>query len=217
MAVTLKKGQGVSLKKAENDLSQVTIGLGWDIAERKSGGILGGIFGKKQPENEEYDLDVVAFLCGANGKVNDIGTQEENRGPIGGDIIFFNSMQHPTGQVWLTGDNCSGAGEGDDEQIIANLNSLPERYHRIVFVVQIYDGIQKHQSFGQVKNAYIRAVDAKNREMARFDLSGDASYANCRSMIFAELERETAGWKLRAIGTPFEKDSFGYILTQYYL
>ena len=215
MAVSLKKGQGVSLKKNENDLSQVTIGLGWDIAEQQSRGFLGGLFGDKK--QEEYDLDVVAFLCGANGKVNDLGRRDPKLGPIAGDIVFFNSMQHPSGQIWLTGDNRTGAGEGDDEQIIVNLNGLPERYQRIVFVVQIYQGIQRGQSFGQVRNAYIRAVDAKNREMARFDLSGDSSYANCRSMIFAELEREATGWKLKAIGKPFEKDSFGYILQEFYL
>ncbi|MGH8581583.1 MAG: TerD family protein [Gammaproteobacteria bacterium] len=214
MAVRLKKGQGVSLRKDDHDLSQVTIGLGWDIAEEKPSGLLGGLFGKKQ---EEYDLDVVAFLCGANGKVNDIGTLDPKSGPINGDVVFFNSMQHPSGQIWLTGDNRTGAGEGDDEQIIAKLNSLPEDYQKIVFVVQIYQGIQRKQSFGQVKNAFIRAVDQSGREMTRFDLSGDRTYANCRSMVFAELEREATGWKFNAIGKPFEFDSFGHILRGYYV
>lgn len=166
MAIRLKKGQGVSLRKDDHDLSQVTIGLKWDIAEEKPSGLLGGLFGKKQ---EEYDLDVVAFLCGGNGKVNDIGKLDPSRGPINGDVVFFNSMQHPSGQIWLTGDNRTGAGEGDDEQIIARLN--PEHYQKIVFVVQIYQGIQRKQSFGQVKNAFIRAVDQSGREMTRFDLS----------------------------------------------
>lgn len=215
MAVSLKKGQGVSLKKNEYDLSQVTIGLGWDIAENRSGGFLGGLFGGKK--QEEYDLDLIAFLCGSNGKVNDIGRVEEGQGLIDGDVVYYNAMQHRSGQIWLTGDNRTGEGEGDDEQIIGRLNSLQDQYQKIVFVVQIYQGIQRGQSFGQVRNAFIRAVDAHDREMARFNLSGDASYANCRSMIFAELERETTGWKLKAIGKPFETDSFVYILRDHYI
>jgi len=118
MAISLKKGQGVSLKKSENDLSMVTIGLGWDILEEKSG-FLGGLFAKKPAE---YDLDVVAFLCGADGKVHDLGKIENDRPSlVNGDVVFFNSMRHHSGQIWLTGDNRTGAGEGDDEQIIVSV------------------------------------------------------------------------------------------------
>jgi stress response protein SCP2 len=214
MAVKLKKGQGVSLRKDVYDLSKVTIGLGWDIAPQNSGGFLGALFSKKQ---EDYDLDVVAFLCGVDGKVNNLGQLNPQKGPIDGDVVFFNSLRHPSGHIWLTGDNRTGEGDGDDEQIIAELESLPGAYQKIVFIVQIYQGTQRGQSFGKVANAFIRAVDGKQREMARFDLSGDATYANCRSLIFAELERETGGWKFNAIGKPFETDSFGYILKQHYL
>lgn len=138
MAISLKKGQGVSLKKSEYDLSMVTIGLGWDINEEKKG-LLGSLFGKKE---EEYDLDVVAFLCDANGKVQDLGGVDGNNrvNLVGGDIVFFNSMRHSSGCIWLTGDNRTGAGDGDDEQIIVKLNDLPEAYQKIVFVVQIYGG-----------------------------------------------------------------------------
>ena len=215
MAVNLRKGQGVSLRKDQNDLSKVTIGLGWDIAQAKSGGLLGSMFAKKEPD---YDLDVVAFLCGSSGKVNDLGKTENGQPTlVNGDIVFYNSMQHHTGQVLLTGDNRTGVGDGDDEQIIANLNGLPDKYQKIAFVVQIYKGIEQKQNFGKVKNAFIRAVDRGGKEMARFDLSGGEGFANCRSMIFAELVREEGGWKFNAIGRPFETDSFVHILRDHYI
>jgi stress response protein SCP2 len=212
MAVSLKKGQGVSLKKAENDLSLVTIGLGWDINEEKKG-FLGGLFGKKE---EDYDLDVAAFLCGADGKVHNLGAvQGGSPSLVDGDVIFFNSMRHRSGSIWLTGDNRTGAGDGDDEQIIIKLNELPAEYAKIVFIVQIYDGANRGQNFGKVKNAFIRAVDNKGKEMARFDLSGGTAFAQYRSLLFAELVRESDGWKLNAIGSPDPSDSFVTWLKRY--
>jgi len=232
MAISLKKGQGVSLKKDEYDLSRVTIGLGWDVAETtrfeehviqkpKSG--VAGLFGGKKKVTEqvevldEYDLDVVAFLIGENGKVNDLGTIEDGRSTLrNGDIVFYNNLKHHSGQIHLTGDNRTGDGDGDDEQIIANLNAIPDLYAKILFVVQIYKGIELKQNFSKVRNAFIRAVDAKDKEMARFDLSGDASYANYCSLTFAELVREGKGnWKFNAIGTPHETDAFARILKDY--
>jgi len=211
MSVSLKKGQGVSLKKSEYDLSSVTIGLGWDIKEEKKG-FLGSLFGKQ----EEYDLDVIAFLCDANGKVADLGRMEGGQASlVDGDIIFFNSLRHKSGQIWLTGDNRTGAGDGDDEQIIVKLNTLDDKYAKIVFIVQIYNGKQLQQHFGKVQNAFIRAVDAKNIEMARFDLSGGAEFNHQRSMLFAELVREDSGWKLNAIGQPSDSDSFVSYLKDY--
>lgn len=213
MTVSLKKGEGVSLRKAQNDLSQVTIGLGWDVAEQKRG-LLGTLFGGKEPE--EYDLDVIAFLCGADGKVHDLGKVEGGRQTLkNGDVVFFNNLRHHSGQIWLTGDNRTGAGEGDDEQIVVNLNDLPERYAKVVFVVQIYEGKAKGQSFGMVKNAFIRAVDRRGQEMVRFNLSGGAGFAQYRSLRFAELIREGEGWKFVAIGEPSETDSFVEHLTHY--
>lgn len=205
MSVSLSKGQGVSLRKNEHDLSSVTIGLGWDINEEKKG-FFGSLLGKKEAE---YDLDVVAFLCNAAGKVVDLGKSENGKPTlVGGDIIFFNSLRHPSGQIWLTGDNRTGEGDGDDEQIIVKLNTLDEKYQKIVFIVQIYNGQALQQHFGKVQNAFIRAVDARNVEMARFDLSGGPAFTNQRSMLFAELVREPTGWKLNAIGEPSETDSF---------
>lgn len=231
MAISLKKGQGVSLKKDQNDLSKVTIGLGWDVAEtfkmvdqvvekKKSG--LGGFFGgtdsvvQRVKVLDEYDLDVVAFLCGADGKVSNLGRDSSGRATlVDGDVIFFNSMKHSSGHIWLTGDNRTGAGDGDDEQVIVNLNQLPEKFAKVVFVVQIYKGAENGQTFGSVQKAFIRAVDGKGKEMVRFDLSGGSSYEDCRSMLFAELIRESGGWKFNAIGTPSPSDSFVEWLKQY--
>ncbi|VTR59751.1 Stress response protein SCP2 [Serratia fonticola] len=157
-----------------------------------------------------------AFLCNAQGKVADLGDVENGRPSlVNGDIIFFNSLRHKSGHIWLTGDNRTGAGDGDDEQIIAQLNSLDPKYEKIVFIVQIYNGQELKQHFGKVQNAFIRAVDAKNVEMARFDLSGGAAFDGQRSMLFAELVRESTGWKLNAIGEPSESDSFVSHLKNY--
>lgn len=214
MAISLRKGQGISLKKAEHDLSEVTIGLGWDVNDEGGGGFLGKLFSKKP---EEYDLDAVAFLLNENGKVADLGDPGPKGGPslVNGDVVFFNSMRHKSGAVWLTGDNRTGAGDGDDEQIIVNLDQLPLQYKKVLFVVQIYEGFQKNQNFSKISNAFIRAVDKKNKEMCRFDLSGDPTYANCHSLVFAELERQGSEWKFNAIGKPYPGDSFVEILKEY--
>ncbi len=240
MAISLKKGQGVSLRKDENDLSQVTIGLGWDcdepgnqrfeivektvekMVERKkpAGGteLVREMVVESRQIPIEWDLDVVAFLCDASGKVKHMGDlKNEKPTLVNGDVVFFNSLKHRSGQIWLTGDNRDGSGDGDDEQIIANLNDLPDYIQKIAFIVQIYHGQGKGQSFGEVKNAFIRAVDKKGKEMARFDLSGGKEFAQFRSMIFAELVREGSGWKLNAIGEPFESDSFVHILRDRYI
>jgi tellurium resistance protein TerD len=211
MGISLVKGQTVNLEKGQYDLSQVTIGLGWDVRQApSSGGRLGRFLGGGQTE-AEYDLDAVAFLLGQDGKVKSTGDQRL----VGGDVIFFNNLRHPSGNIWLTGDNRTGAGDGDDEQIIVRLDAMSQEYQKIVFVVQIYQGIKNGQHFGMVSNAFIRAVDAKGQEMARFDISGDASFNNQCSMVFAEVYRRDGGWKFRAIGEPRASDSFASVLKEY--
>ena len=210
MGVSLKKGEGVSLSKNEHDLSRLTIGLGWDVAKPK--GFMGGLF-KKQ---EDYDLDAIAFLIGENGQVNHLGRVENGKNSlIDGDVVFFNSMKHPSGMIWLTGDNRDGSGDGDDEQIIVKLNELPESYEKIVFIVSIYDGINKKQHFGNVDNAFIRAVDGRNKEICRYNISGDQTFNRFHSITFAEVLREGLGWKFNAIGTPHETDRFVQLLSDY--
>jgi stress response protein SCP2 len=214
MAVSLKKGEGVNLSKdGAHDLSMVTIGLGWDVVEQKKKG-LAALFSKAPPD---YDLDAIAFLLGKDGKVADLGAADANGNTtlVGGDVIFFNSLRHPSGCIWLTGDNRTGAGYGDDEQIVVKLNELPAQYETIIFVVAIYQGKENKQSFGEVQNAFIRAVDAKNKEICRFNISGDSTYHRFCSMTFAEVTRQGGGWTFRAIGTPHETDRFVDLLKNY--
>jgi len=220
MAINLVKGQTIDLRKNDKgdtfDLSQVTIGLGWDVRQ-KSGGFLGKLF--SGGESEEYDLDAIAFLLNSSGKVANLGRSIDKGGRhinmYEGDVVYFNSMIHPSGHIWLTGDNRTGAGDGDDEQIIVKLDSLEPQYDRILFVVAIYQGMENHQHFGMVENAFIRAVDARGREIARFSLSGDATFNGMCSMAFAEVYRRDGSWKFRALGEPHQTDNFVEILKQY--
>lgn len=210
MALSLKKGEGISLRKEENDLSQITMGLGWDMADPvQKKGFFSAMFAAKPAD---YDLDAVAFLLDAQGKVASLGAQNDL---IGGDVIFFNSQKHPSGQIWLTGDNRTGEGDGDDEQIIVKLNSLNEKYQRILFVVSIYEGRKRGQHFGQLKNAFIRAVDSKGKELCRYQISAEAQYDNMCSITFAEVVREAGGWRFKAIGEAHPSDTFVEILKHY--
>lgn len=217
MSVSLKKGQGVSLKKEAHDLSCVTIGLGWDVREKEKKGFFQSLF--SSDADDDFDLDAVAFLCGADGCVHDLGHQVDGRPTLkDGDVIFFNNLKHFSGQIWLTGDNRTGEGDGDDEQIICHLNTLPDQYQKIAIIIQIYKGKERKQTFGRIKNAFVRAVDQTGKEMVRFELSGDSTeYANACSVLFAQLIREPDGWRFQSIGTPFSTDSFVDILRQQYL
>lgn len=222
MAINLQKGQTIDLRKndkGENtyDLSTVTIGLGWDVRQKETGFLSKLFSGSKE---EEYDLDAIAFLLDKNGKVADLGrtvqlTNGHKKGLFEGDVVFFNSMSHPSGQIWLTGDNRTGAGDGDDEQIIVKLNSLDEKYQKILFIVSIYQGKKNNQHFGMVDNAFIRAVDAKGKEITKYSLSGDESMNGMCSMIFSEVYRKDGEWKFRAIGDPQQTDNFVEILKKY--
>lgn len=222
MAINLIKGQTIDLRKNDQgesfDLSSVTIGLGWDIRQKRLDSLLGRLLNFSS--NKEYDLDAFAFLLDANGKVADLGktvqaTNGNSIGLYGGDIIFFNSMKHPSGHIWLTGDNRTGAGEGDDEQIIVKLDSLDHKYDRILFVITIYQGVRNNQHFGMIDNAFIRAVDNNGKEILKFSLSGDSSYNGMCSMKFAELYRKNGSWRFGAIGEPNITDNFVYILKQH--
>ena len=224
MAINLQKGQTIDLRKNDQgdayDLSTVTIGLGWDVRKKPSSGgsFLSKFLGGEQKE-AEYDLDAIAFLLDSHDKVANLGrTVTQNGRSIGlyeSDVVFFNSMRHPSGNIWLTGDNRTGAGDGDDEQIIVKLDSLDQRYQKIVFVVAIYQGRQKNQHFSMIENAFIRAVDNRGKEITRFSLSGDATYNNMCSMVFAEVYRKDGTWKFRAIGEPYNTDTFVDILKKY--
>ena len=211
MAINLQKGQTINLEKDLYDLSSVTIGLGWDVKEQKKG-LFSSIFSGEKKE-ADYDLDAIAFLLDANGKVAKLG----DRRLVGGDVIFFNNLRHFSGNIWHTGDNLTGEGEGDDEQIVVKLSRLDDCYQKIVVLVSIYKGLERGQDFGQVENAFIRAVDAKGQEILRYDLSNEEKYDGMRSMIFGEFYRRNGGWKFRAIGTPYQTDSFVTIMREHYL
>lgn len=203
MAVTLSKGQGVSLKKSDYDLSRVVIGLGWDIKQPS-------VFFSRLFSWADYDLDVIAVLLNQQGKIANMGRKYQ-----GGDIVYYNSLKHFSGNIWLTGDNRTGAGDGDDEQIVVRLNDLDSTYHKIVFIVQIYQAKKHNQHFGEVENAFIRAVDATGKEMVRFDLSNMQMYQNKRSLLFAELVRNGSTWDFNALGEASSADSFVEWLNRY--
>jgi len=206
MAINLSKGQTINLRKEENDLSKIVVGLGWKI--RQKGGIM-GMFGVK---GEDYDLDAIAFLLDCNDKIANIGGQ----GLVGSDVIFYSNLRHSSGLVYHSGDNrIGGSGDTDDEQIVVMLSSLPETFGRILFIVSIYQGLSKKQHFGMVENAYIRAVDAAGKEMVRYPLSNDSSYQGKCTMVFGDVHREGSGWKFRAIGDAYPGDAFVEVARQH--
>ncbi|MFJ5117838.1 MULTISPECIES: TerD family protein [unclassified Kitasatospora] len=173
MGVSLSKGGNVSLTKEAPGLSAVVVGLGWDV---------------RTTTGTDFDLDASALLCNDQGRVDKDG-----------NFVFFNNLKSPDGSVEHTGDNLTGEGEGDDEAIKVNLATVPADVQKIVFPVSIYDAENRTQNFGQVRNAFIRVVNqADNKELARYDLSEDASTET--AMVFGELYRNGAEWKFRAIG-----------------
>ncbi|MQY12696.1 General stress protein 16U [Streptomyces sp. RB5] len=173
MGVSLSKGGNVSLTKEAPGLTAVVVGLGWDV---------------RTTTGTDFDLDASALLVGADGRVSN----DKN-------FIFFNNLKSPDGSVEHTGDNLTGEGEGDDEQVKVNLAGVPAEIDKIVFPVSIYDAETRQQSFGQVRNAFIRVVNqAGGTEIARYDLSEDASTET--AMVFGELYRNGAEWKFRAVG-----------------
>jgi len=186
VSVVLSKGGNVSLTKEAGaaGLSAVVVGLGWDV--RTTTGV-------------DYDLDASALLCGADGKV-----LSDNH------FVFYNNLTSPDGAVEHTGDNRTGEGEGDDEQIKVNLALLGPEVQKIVIPVSIDDADTRGQNFGQVSNAFIRVVNqANDSELARFDLSEDASTET--AMIYGELYRNGAEWKFRAVGQGYASGLRGIV------
>ncbi|MGN0299143.1 MAG: TerD family protein [Lachnospiraceae bacterium] len=178
MPISLQKGQKVSLTKGNPGLKKVLIGLGWDTNQFDTGG--------------EFDLDASAFLLTSSGKV---GNSD--------DFVFYGNMEHPSKSVKYMGDNRTGAGEGDDEQIVVDLSLVPENITKIVFSVTIYDADVRRQNFGQVSNAFIRIVDvSKDQELVRYDLGEDFSIET--AVVFGELYKNNGEWKFNAIGSGYQ-------------
>lgn len=176
MPVSLGKGGNVSLSKEDPNLKKILIGLGWDA---------------RSTDGAEFDLDASLFMLKSDNKV-----RADN------DFIFYNNLKSSDGSVEHTGDNRSGVGEGDDEAIRVDLGRVPQEVQKLAVSVTIYEADQRHQNFGMVQNAFIRVVnDETNREIARYDLSEDASTET--AMIFGEVYRNGAEWKFRAVGQGF--------------
>lgn len=184
MGVTLAKGGNVSLSKQAPNLTAVTIGLGWDVRNTTGG---------------DFDLDASAI---------GLGNDKKSFGDL--FFVFYNNLRSPDGAIEHTGDNRTGEGEGDDESINIDLAALSPEVESIVFPVSIHDADALGQNFGQVVNAFIRVVDrADGRELARFDLSEDASTET--AMVFGELYRRGQEWKFRAIGQGYASGLSGIV------
>ena len=182
MPVSLSKGGNVSLSKEAPGLTAVVVGLGWDV---------------RTTTGTDFDLDASAIVVDASGKVLSDG-----------HFVFFNNLKTPDGAVEHTGDNLTGAGEGADEQVKVDLAGMPPNAERVVFPVSIYDGTNRGQSFGQVRNAFIRVLNAAGgTELARYDLTEDASTET--AMVFGELYRYNSEWKFRAIGQGYASGLHG--------
>ncbi len=178
MSVSLSKGQKVSLTKGNPGLNKVVVGLGWDVNQFDTGG--------------DFDLDAAAFMLTDSGKVSN-----QN------DFIFYGNLEHPSGSVKHLGDNKTGAGEGDDEQIRIDLSLVPASYTRIAFTVTIYEAETRRQNFGQVNNAFIRVYNEDNgEELVRYDLGEDFSIET--AAVFGELYKNGNEWKFNAIGSGYQ-------------
>ena len=173
MAISLNKGGNLSLSKTDPTLNNIIVGLGWDA---------------RPTDGQDFDLDASAFMLKNDGKVRSDA-----------DFIFYNQLRSSCGSIEHTGDNRTGAGDGDDESLILQLNKIPLDVERIAFTVTIHDADIRKQNFGQVSNAFIRIVNKDtNVEVARYDLSEDASTET--AMIFGEIYRHNGEWKFKAVG-----------------
>jgi tellurium resistance protein TerD len=178
MAISLSKGQKVDLTKGNPSLKNIMVGLGWDVNAYDSGA--------------DFDLDAAAFMVGANGKC-----------PSEKDFVFYGNLVHPSESVKHMGDNLTGAGEGDDEQIEVDLTKIPANIEKVAFTVTIYDADVRRQNFGQVSNAFIRIVDeVTGTELIRYDLGEDFSIET--AIVVGELYRHNGEWKFNAIGSGFQ-------------
>jgi stress response protein SCP2 len=199
MAINLQKGQRISLSKEAPGLTKLMCGLGWDVVKKSGGGFFRNFGG-----GHDYDLDASIICLDANGQL----TAKEN-------IIYFGNLQHLSGSITHTGDNLTGAGDGDDEVIIVDLLRIPADIVKLVFVINIYDCIARKQDFTQIENAFVRLVNAaNNKELARYNLSGK-EYSGMTGMILAEVYRHNNEWKMAAIGNGISVNGLGELVKSY--
>ncbi|KAB2338188.1 TerD family protein [Cytobacillus depressus] len=188
MAINLQKGQRVDLTKGNPGLSKIMVGLGWDpVQSRGGGGLFGALFGGGSGPNIDCDASVV--MVDENDKIRN-----------NSDVIYFGNLKSADGSIQHTGDNLTGDGDGDDEQILVDLSRVPEQIKKLVFIVNIYDCVKRKQHFGMIQNAFIRIVNsANNQEMIHYNLSDD--YNGKTSLVVGEIYRHGADWKFVAVGT----------------
>lgn len=204
MSINLQKGQRIDLTKGNAGLNEIMVGLGWDPAEqpKSGGGFLGGLFGGGGGKTANIDCDASVILL----KNDRLAARE--------DVVYFGNLNVLNGAVVHTGDNLTGAGDGDDEQIVVKLKSIPTDYNRLIFVVNIYDAANRNQHFGMIRNAFIRIVDkSTGKELLKYNLTDD--YANQRTLITGEIYRHGDEWKFAAIGTGTQDNSIGDAIRQY--
>ena len=184
MSVKLQKGQKVSLSKDNAGLSRIIVGLGWDEVQQQSRGFFA-------PKPQPIDCDAFALLL-QNGKLLDTR-----------DVVYFGNLTHMSGAVKHMGDNLTGEGDGDDEQIEVDLSKVPANIEKIAFTVTFYDAETRHQNFGQVSNAFCRIVDeSTGAELVRFDLGEDFSIET--AIVVGELYKHNGEWKFNAVGSGFQ-------------
>ncbi|MBX9254264.1 TerD family protein [Desmonostoc muscorum CCALA 125] len=184
MGINLQKGQRISLSKEAPGLTKLMCGLGWDTTKPSGGGFFGAF-----SNTQDCDIDASVICLDENGKIANIG-----------NLIYFGNLSHKSGAITHLGDNLTGAGEGDDEQVIVDLARLPKEIVKLVFTVNIYDCIARKQEFAQVKNAFVRLVNtSNNQELAKYNLSG-SEYKGMTGMIMAEIYNHNNEWKMAAIG-----------------
>jgi len=184
LAITLEKGQRIDLTKGKAGLTNILVGLGWDPVSQ-GGGFLGKLFGGGGGADIDCDASVLMLK-------NDKFTENK-------DLIYFGNLKSKCGSVEHTGDNLTGEGDGDDEQVLVNLSKVPGNVNKLVFVVNIYDALRRNQHFGMIQNAYIRIVDrSNNQELVKYNLKDE--YAGKTSLIVGELYRHENEWKFAAVG-----------------
>lgn len=200
MSVNLVKGQKVNLSKQRYGLSKVMVGLGWDEVQQRR-----GLFA---PKPQDIDCDAFAILLGCDGHLINHATK------LTECTVFFNNLRWPNGSIQHMGDNLTGAGEGDDEQIFVDLNNVPYDVGSIVFAVNIYDAFKRNQHFGMIRNAFIRVVDFDRQvELCRFDLS--ENYMNQTALVAGALIRTQDGWEFRTDGTAARVESLVDIVSAF--
>ena len=195
MTINLQKGQRISLKKEAPSLTRLMCGLGWDVA-KKSGGWFSS--------SADLDLDAFVICLDENQKLSNKT-----------NIVYFGNLRHSSGAITHLGDNLTGAGEGDDEQIIVDLPAVPTTINKLLFMINIYDSQKRKQELSQVENAFVRLVDlSNNKEIARYQLSG-SQYQNKNGLILAEVYQHNSEWKMAAIGEAFNATGIGDIARKY--